>query len=107
MPRPGPRIVFSKLGLNSFDMQLRKIRTLEENPDRVACANCGKTIALFKEEAMEPSFEECYAKGNVPVPNLGWFCSQPCAIEFEQAHDVTFARTNDGMIDYYRNEWGG
>jgi hypothetical protein len=78
----------------------------DSNREFVTCLNCEKVIASFKkdEDKMEPSAEECYATGNVPVPNCGWFCSQKCAIEFEQSHGVKFGRTIDGMIDYYRKE---
>ena len=83
--------------------KLRFIRKIEDT-GFVTCANCGKNIAKHTEKDMEPSAEECHAMGNVPVPNFGWFCSQGCAIEYEKAHDVRFARTEDGMIDYYRKE---
>jgi hypothetical protein len=76
------------------------------NQEFVTCLNCKKVIALLleDEDRMEPRAEECYAAGNVPVPNCGWFCSQSCAIEFEGSHGVKFGRTIDGMIDYYRKE---
>jgi len=74
------------------------------NQEFVTCLNCEKVIALLKEDKMEPGAEECYAAGNVPVPNCGWFCSQKCETEFERSHGVKFGRTTDGMIDYYRKE---
>lgn len=74
------------------------------NQEFVTCLNCEKVIALSKKDKMEPSADECYTAGNVPVPNCGWFCSQKCAIEFEHSNGVKFVRTLDGMIDYYRKE---
>ena len=70
----------------------------------VACLNCGKMIATEVDGKMVPGPEDCYAAGNIPVPNCGWFCSQPCAIEWERSHGVRFERAADGMIDYYRKD---
>jgi hypothetical protein len=67
------------------------------------CQYCNKTIAEFKDDKMIPSSEECYNKGNVPIPNFGWFCSQVCANNYEAKNDIKFARTEKGKIDYYRN----
>jgi hypothetical protein len=50
---------------------------------------------------MVPSAEECYKKGNVPIPNFGWFCSQDCADKYEIEYDIKFARTKEGKVDYY------
>ena len=76
------------------------------NQKLITCLNCEKVIALFleDEDQMQPSVDECYAAGNIPVPNCGWFCSQNCASEFEVSHGVKFGRTMDGMIDYYRKD---
>jgi hypothetical protein len=73
-----------------------------ENRDLVTCQNCGKTIAELQDDGMKPKAEECYRLGNVPVPNFGWLCSQECALAYEKSHDVKFARTIDGRIDYYQ-----
>ena len=78
---------------------------MENNDEQfVACLNCGKVIAALVNDNMVPGPEDCYAAGNIPVPNCGWFCSQPCAIEWEDAHGVRFERTPDGRIDYYRKD---
>ncbi|OQP44240.1 hypothetical protein A4H97_33340 [Niastella yeongjuensis] len=74
---------------------------METGKEYVKCHNCCKVIAELFEEGMEPSAEDCYKSGNVPVPNMGWLCSQECANEFEKKIDVTFARTKDGKVDYY------
>jgi hypothetical protein len=76
----------------------------QRNLDSVTCLTCDKVIATFEKDNMVPLPEDCYAAGNVPVPNCGWFCSQQCAIEFEKSRGVRFGRTMDGMIDYYRKE---
>lgn len=69
--------------------------------DRLICQCCGTTIAHYINEVLVPSFTECYKKGNIPVPNFGWICSQECAERFEKENDINFARTLDGKIDYY------
>jgi hypothetical protein len=74
------------------------------DPELVTCLNCAKVIATFENDTMIPSPEECYAAGNVPVPNFGWFCSQQCAVDFEKTGGVRFERTEHGTIDYYRRE---
>ena len=65
------------------------------------CQFCDKTIAEFKNDLMSPSAEECYKNGNVPIPNLGWFCSQKCALDYEAKFDIKFDRTAYGKVDYY------
>jgi hypothetical protein len=65
------------------------------------CQLCDTIIAEFKTDMMIPSAEECYKKGNVPVPNFGWFCSQKCALDYETKFDIKFGKTEDGKIDYY------
>lgn len=67
------------------------------------CQFCNKTIAEIKNDAMMPSTEECYQRGNVPVPHLGWFCSQECALNCETKFDIKFAKTKDGKVDYYHS----
>ena len=52
---------------------------------------------------MEPTAEQCYSAGNVPVPNLGWFCSQACAVAFEGKNGVKFERNQNGEINYYES----
>ncbi len=70
-------------------------------PTHFTCLYCHSIIASVTEEMMTPSPEECYTNSRVPIPNLGWFCSQDCALWFEKKHNVTFARTTEGKIDYY------
>ena len=65
------------------------------------CQFCNKTIAVFKNDIMIPSPEECYKNGNVPIPNFGWFCSQKCALDYEIKFDIKFGKADDGKIDYY------
>ena len=65
------------------------------------CNYCGAMIAKIISESMVPSAEECYMRGNVPIPNFGWFCSQNCANKYEVEFKITFARTKEGKIDYY------
>jgi hypothetical protein len=73
----------------------------KKNQEFVTCRKCRKVIAELAESGMNPSAEECYKAGNIPIPNFGWFCSQECALEFEKQHDVKFARTSEGRINYY------
>jgi len=77
------------------------MQTADQNKEFVNCSQCGKVIAELQDDGMNPKAEDCYKSGNVPVPNFGWFCSQECAVEYEKSHDVRFARTIDGRIDYY------
>jgi hypothetical protein len=74
---------------------------METSKEYLKCQNCEKVIAELIEDRMMPTAEECYKSGNVPVPNMGWLCSQECANEFEKRYDVTFDRTKDGKVDYY------
>ncbi len=78
-----------------------------ENNDQqvVTCLNCKRVIATLVGDKMVASPEDCYAAGNITVPNCGWFCSEPCAIEREGAHGVRFERTSDGRIDYYWKDY--
>ncbi len=83
------KIIISTLKTNSF----------------CKCQSCGLTIAEIISDNFVPSAEDCYKKGNVPVPNFGWFCSQVCAIEYEKKYDIKFSRNEDGKIDYYNNQF--
>lgn len=71
------------------------------------CQFCGKTIAQLMNDGMVPSAEECYKRGNVPVPNFGWFCSQDCATKYEERNDIKFSRAQDGRVDYYKDDFKG
>jgi hypothetical protein len=72
--------------------------------DRMICQCCGKTLATIDNDIPTPSFLECYNSGNIPVPNFGWICSQDCAEKFEKEHNIKFARTAEGKIDYYNGK---
>ena len=39
--------------------------------DECSCQYCGKFIAKFLPDNMIPTAEECYEKGNIPIPNFG------------------------------------
>jgi len=80
--------------------KLMDTHTIDE--DNCKCECCGVTISQILSDSMTPSAEECYQKGNVPIPNFGWFCSQNCANKYEKEHDIKFARTKNGKIDYYK-----
>lgn len=80
---------------------MRIVVTEFEQKDNCKCQFCDKVIAELTEDSMIPSAEECYQNGNVPIPNFGWFCSQDCATSYEKKHDISFARSSDGRIDYY------
>jgi len=67
----------------------------------VKCKSCDKIIAELINDEMVPTPEECYRNGNVPVPNMGWLCSQECANDLEKKYDIKFARTKEGKVDYY------
>ena len=76
-----------------------------EDSSLCKCQNCCVTIAEIISNNFVPSAEDCYKKGNVPVPNFGWFCSQSCATEYEKKSDIKFSRTKEGKIDYYNGEF--
>lgn len=80
---------------------MKIVVTENKQEDNCKCQFCDTIIATLTEDAMIPSAEECYKNGNVPIPNLGWFCSQDCATNYEKKYDINFARTKDGKIDYY------
>lgn len=79
------------------------IKQFEQTEETVKCMSCSSVIAIFKEDKMIPGPQACHKAGNVPVPNLGWFCGQECAIAYETMNKVTFHRV-DGKIDYYPKE---
>lgn len=81
--------------------ELKTIVTHTVNDTFCTCQFCDTTIAEFKHDIMIPSAEECYKKGNVPIPNFGWFCSQKCALDYETKFDVNFNKTTEGKVDYY------
>lgn len=85
----------------SMKNNVNTVATRGEDNTSCRCSFCGKTLAAFKNDTMMPSAEACYKRGNVPVPNVGWFCSQKCALDYETKFDIRFARTLEGKIDYY------
>lgn len=74
---------------------------MDSSINTINCLNCNKVIANYHEDVMTPSAEQCYETGNVPVPNLGWFCSQECANQFGFDNNVKFDINAQGLIDYY------
>ena len=72
--------------------------------DILTCAYCDKKIADYINDELVPDFVTLYKQGKDPVPNMGWLCSEECALSFEKKHDVKFSRTASGKIDYYENE---
>ena len=82
------------------------ISAYDSNGDRKAidCLFCGKTLATYNQgsQQAQPTAEDMYQSGKVPVPNLGWFCSQECASKFEKMAKVHFQRNKDGNVDYYK-----
>lgn len=70
----------------------------------IKCQFCDKEIARLVNYNMNPSPEQCYKSGNIPVPNFGWFCSQDCATKYEQKFEIHFQHNSDGKIDYYSDK---
>lgn len=73
----------------------------KQSDDIIVCQSCSKKLADYINHTPIPSFKELYKSGAVPVPNLGWLCSQECAERFEKQIDIQFARDSKGTIDYY------
>ena len=70
----------------------------------IHCSNCGKLLADYLPETDNHSIppEELFAKGAVPVPNFGWFCSQFCATQWEADRGlISFQRDEKGDVRYY------
>jgi hypothetical protein len=84
-----------------FSVYKGRKEQMSKTHDTVNCLNCDKVIALFVDDTMAPTPEQCYESGNVPVPNCGWFCSQECVNQFGIKHDLRFDRTANGLVDYY------
>jgi hypothetical protein len=72
-----------------------------ESEKELSCQCCGKKIVDIENGMPLISYKDLYKKGNIPIPNFGWMCSQDCAERFEKENDIKFARTEDGKIDYY------
>ena len=68
---------------------------------QIECLQCGILITEYNEDVDDSYFQGLHNNGAVPVPNLGWFCSQNCALDFEMQHNVVFQRNSDGIVDYY------
>lgn len=86
------------------DRQSKIVVSKLEEDKLCRCQYCGVVIAEINPAGMVPPAEECYRRGNVPVPNFGWLCSQDCADKFEKEYDVKFARTMEGKVDYYKSD---
>lgn len=80
---------------------IKSLKKVNSYTGTINCLNCNKVIAKNHEDGMDPPPENCYEAGNVPVPNLGWFCSQECANQFGLDNNLTFERNAGGLIDYY------
>lgn len=77
---------------------------MSENAPDIVCAQCEKIVARFDAGSQThiPTPEALYAAGAVPVPNFGWFCSQACATNYEQAKGRRmFDRNKAGEVQYY------
>ncbi|MGZ5190439.1 MAG: hypothetical protein ACXWCZ_05430 [Flavisolibacter sp.] len=72
---------------------------------RLTCAYCDKTLAEYTGDGINTEqFIQLHKEGKIPVPNMGWLCSEECALNFEKQYDVRFDRTSSGKIDYYENQ---
>jgi hypothetical protein len=69
----------------------------------IACRSCGSVLAewLAAEGAWAPAPQELLAPGHIPVPHLGWFCDEACAIRFERRAGIRLRRDDRGRIRYY------
>src|SRR5262249_8280149 len=70
----------------------------------IVCEQCKKVLARadVEHDAHVPAPEELVATGAVAVPNFGWFCSQDCAKQYEQAKGrQMFDRNAAGEVQYY------
>jgi hypothetical protein len=67
----------------------------------ITCLICGTLLASWEASGQrhEPSPDELRSS-KVAVPNLGWFCSQACAVEFERTNRLTLRRDATGRITY-------
>ncbi len=74
----------------------------EEDLD-IRCAMCDMLLAKADAYAdrHNPSPEELFAGGAVPVPNFGWFCSQECGVRYTEETGIRFDRDAEGNIRYY------
>lgn len=87
--------------MDKHDRQTKIVVSSLSDDKFCRCQYCGKIIAEIISDDMVPSADECYKKGNVPIPNFGWFCSQDCVNKYEAEYDIKFARTKEGKVDYY------
>ena len=69
----------------------------------ISCLMCGHLLSPWQTDSHthKPAPEELHVSGRIAVPNLGWFCSEECAGQFERAHDVRFQRDALGRVNYY------
>ena len=71
--------------------------------DTLNCAYCDKKLADIIQDELVPDVETLYKQGNIPIPNMGWLCSEECALNFEKKYDLKLSRTSTGKIDYFEN----
>ena len=71
--------------------------------DGIICSHCQKLLSAYDSQsgAFSLPVEQLHSEGAVPIPNFGWFCSQSCALAYEDAHRVRFQRGASGLISYY------
>jgi len=88
------------------DIKLVVTNKKSQDDSDVTCANCSKCLAHVSAdgEHMEPSFQELWRNGAVPVPNFGWFCCQECGKSFSETQDVQFNEDENGSIAYYTED---
>lgn len=90
--------------MSNHDRQTKIIVTSKNDDKSCKCEYCQKILVAIISGNMVPSFEENYKKGNIPIPNWGWFCNQDCAEKYEMEHEIQFARTKERKIDYYSTD---
>ena len=75
---------------------------MQEEDTEIKCAYCFARLArIIEPDTIFPSCEKMYERGNVAVPNFGWFCGQECGRKYENLFRVRFDRNEKGQIDYY------
>ena len=74
----------------------------EEDLD-IRCRMCDKLLAKSDSVAdnHNPTPEELFKGGAVPLPNFGGVCSQECGRRYTEETGVEFDRDAEGSIRYY------
>lgn len=77
-------------------------RRADERSD-IACRSCGSVLAEWRElqGTWEPAPQQLLDPGHIPVPHLGWFCDETCALRFERRAGIRLRRDGQGRIRYY------